>query len=63
MDWNNDGKKDLISGDCHGNIWTFINIGSDKSPELARGVRVKADGKPINGKYTPVQMVKITVQE
>lgn len=47
MDWNNDGKKDLISGDTKGQVWVFLNTGTDEAPELAAGVRVGADGKPI----------------
>ena len=47
MDWNNDGKKDLISGDTKGQVWIFLNTGTDKAPELAEGVRVQAGGIPI----------------
>lgn len=49
MDWNNDGKKDLISGDTKGQVWLFLNTGTDKEPVLAEGIRVQADGKPIVG--------------
>ncbi len=49
MDWNNDGKKDLISGDTKGQVWLFLNTGTDKEPVLAEGIRVQADGKPILG--------------
>ena len=47
MDWNKDGKKDLISGDTKGQVWVFLNTGTDEAPKLAEGVRVEADGKPI----------------
>ena len=47
VDWNNDGKKDLISGDTKGQVWFFLNTGTDQAPELAEGVRVQADGVPI----------------
>jgi hypothetical protein len=47
VDWNNDGKKDLISGDTKGQVWLFLNEGTDQAPELAAGVRVEADGVPI----------------
>ena len=47
MDWNNDGKKDLISGDTRGQVWVFLNTGTDQAPELAAGVRVQAGGVPI----------------
>ena len=49
MDWNNDGKKDLISGDTKGQVWLFLNTGTDKEPVLAEGIRVQADGKHILG--------------
>ncbi len=49
MDWNNDGKKDLVSGDTKGQVWLFLNTGTDKEPVLASGVRLEADGKPIVG--------------
>ncbi len=47
MDWNNDGKNDLISGDNRGNVTLFLNIGTEKEPKLAEGKPVEADGKPI----------------
>jgi hypothetical protein len=47
VDWNDDGKKDLIAGDMRGNVWLFLNIGTGKNPKLAKGERVRADGKPI----------------
>lgn len=47
MDYNNDGKIDLISGDTKGNVWIFLNIGTKTKPKLAEGKRVEADGKAI----------------
>ena len=47
MDYNNDGKQDLIAGDTRGNVWVFLNIGTKAKPKLAEGKRVEADGKPI----------------
>jgi len=47
VDWNNDGKKDLISGDTKGQVWVFLNTATDEAPELAEGVRVQAGGVPI----------------
>ena len=32
-DWNGDGKKDLIVGNDDGEIFVFINKGSNESPE------------------------------
>ncbi|MEE8540175.1 MAG: VCBS repeat-containing protein [Desulfobacterales bacterium] len=47
MDWNNDGKKDLIAGDTAGNVWVFLNTGTNGKPDLAEGRRLEVDGKPI----------------
>lgn len=47
MDWNKDGKKDLISGDTKGQVWVFLNTGTDEAPELAAGIRVQVGGEPI----------------
>lgn len=47
MDWNDDGKKDVISGDNKGNVTLFLNVGTAKEPKLAKGKPVEADGKPI----------------
>jgi hypothetical protein len=49
VDFNNDGKKDLISGDTKGQVWFFNNIGTDAAPVLAAGVRIESDGEPILG--------------
>lgn len=47
MDWDNDGKMDLIAGDTKGQVWLFLNVGTKEKPELARGKLIEADGKPI----------------
>ena len=49
MDWNNDGKNDLLSGDTKGQVWIFLNEGTSESPKLAKGVQVEAAGEPIVG--------------
>jgi hypothetical protein len=49
VDWNDDGKLDLISGDTKGQVSLFINVGTRTEPKLAEGVRVEAGGKPIAG--------------
>ncbi|NQV32898.1 MAG: VCBS repeat-containing protein [Phycisphaeraceae bacterium] len=50
MDWNNDGKKDLLSGDTKGQVWLYLNTGTVTEPVLAAGVRVLSAGNPITGK-------------
>ena len=57
MDWNNDGKLDLIAGDTQGTVWLFLNTGTRENPVLAEGVRVEADGKPIAATRTTYKMV------
>jgi hypothetical protein len=50
VDWNNDGKNDLVAGDTEGSISLFLNIGTKEKPVLAEGKKVEADGKVITGK-------------
>ncbi|MFC1499253.1 FG-GAP repeat domain-containing protein [Verrucomicrobiota bacterium] len=42
MDWNNDGKKDLIVGDkTYGYVHIFLNSGSDAGPVFTTSTQVK----------------------
>lgn len=63
MDWNNDGKKDLVVVDALGQIWLYINVGTAEKPELAKGTLVEANGKPLITLYPIIQQAdeKITV--
>jgi hypothetical protein len=48
-DWNNDGKKDLITGQfADGKIGLFLNKGTDTSPVLSDIEYLKAGGKEIS---------------
>ncbi len=49
MDFNNDGKKDLLAGDQKGQVWVFLNTGTDAAPVLAEGVRLESAGNTIVG--------------
>lgn len=49
MDYNNDGKKDLLAGDSKGQVWLFLNTGTDAAPVLAEGVRLESAGNTIVG--------------
>lgn len=49
MDYNNDGKKDIVAGDSKGQVWIFVNTGTDASPVLAAGVQAEAGGEAIVG--------------
>ncbi len=48
MDWNEDGKKDLLVGDSYGYINLFTNNGTNSNPSLSAGVRLKVGGADLN---------------
>lgn len=43
-DWNDDNKKDLIIGDANGNIWAYLNSGTNESPMFNGGSKVLGIG-------------------
>jgi hypothetical protein len=52
IDWNNDGKKDLFVGQySNGNIWLFLNQGTDTQPVFGSGQRLQAGGANITTSY------------
>jgi len=56
VDWNDDGKTDLVVGDVNGSVWIFINAGTRENPNLVAGKQVKAKGKAIKGAETKYEM-------
>ncbi len=46
MDWNNDGKKDLVVGDSDGQLMVFMNIGENDNPVLDNRIFIKVDSLP-----------------
>ncbi|MHC4403790.1 MAG: FG-GAP repeat domain-containing protein [Planctomycetota bacterium] len=44
VDWNNDGRPDLLAGDCDGFVWHFQNRGNHLRPLFAPGRRLSAGG-------------------
>lgn len=40
VDWDNDGKKDVIAGNSSGELLFYKNRGSDTSPDLSEGIPV-----------------------
>jgi len=47
VDWNNDGKKDLIVGALDGKIHIFINEGTDIVPDFRVETFAQASGSPL----------------
>lgn len=47
VDWNNDGRTDLIASDTDGFIWYFQNLTNRLFPLFAPGVKINAAGTPI----------------
>ena len=51
-DWNADGMKDLLVGVFYnGNIWLYLNQGTDDDPVFTEGTLLEADGVPISVGY------------
>ncbi len=49
LDWNNDGKKDLIVGTfASGKVMLFLNRGTDAAPQFDKGRALQAGGKDIS---------------
>jgi hypothetical protein len=48
VDWNNDGKKDLVVGQFgSGAIRLYLNGGTDAAPVFGESTMLEAGGKPI----------------
>ena len=47
VDWNNDGRQDLLSGDLLGRIHLFLNVGSDRTPRFERDELLTVNGLPV----------------
>lgn len=53
VDWDGDGKQDLIAGDSAGRISFIRNIGGGDPPKWAEPVRLRAEGKEIRHQAGP----------
>lgn len=52
VDWNNDGRKDLVIGQfTAGNIWVYLNKGTDLNPVFDGGEKIHSEGTPITTTY------------
>ncbi|MCF7956985.1 MAG: VCBS repeat-containing protein [Phycisphaerae bacterium] len=57
VDWNNDGKRDLVSGDLSGKISLFLNAGTDDAPDYPSQHYAQANSTPLiitGGRSSPV---------
>ena len=53
VDWNNDGKKDLLFGQhTSGWIRLFLNVGTDENPVFDSSQVLMAAGAPLSVGYT-----------
>jgi len=51
VDWNGDGKKDLVVGNSSGNVFVFLNTGIDSAPEFSSdGIKTSIE---VQGMATP----------
>ncbi|MDH4099376.1 MAG: FG-GAP-like repeat-containing protein [Nitrospirota bacterium] len=48
VDWNNDGKKDLLVGTRSGTVWLYLNNGTESNPAPDSGSLVAASGSSID---------------
>jgi hypothetical protein len=48
VDWNRDGKKDLIVGDTNGRLYYFQNTGTDENPVFSGYQQLQAGGTTID---------------
>lgn len=51
-DWNGDGKKDLLVG-CfyYGNVYLYLNSGTNSKPVFTTGSKLQANGTDISVAY------------
>jgi len=52
VDWNNDGKKDLVVGDHNGYVLLYLNTGTNSAPAFTNYTRLKAGGYDIRNSYS-----------
>ena len=51
-DWNNDGAIDLVVGQLtDGNIWLYLNQGSNANPIFNGWTKIESNGTPITTTY------------
>jgi hypothetical protein len=60
VDWNNDGRKDLIAGAKDGMIRLFLNAGTDTAPDFHTESRLQAGGVDL---IVPTVRASVVVDE
>ncbi|MCG6190128.1 FG-GAP repeat domain-containing protein [Maribellus maritimus] len=48
VDWDGDGKTDIVAGNSLGQILFFRNLGDNQTPQFSAGVPLEAGGKEIH---------------
>jgi len=48
LDFDHDGKKDIVTGNTNGQLLFYRNVGTNEAPALAGHTPVEADGVPID---------------
>jgi len=48
VDWNNDGRKDILTGAADGTVTLFANNGLEESPTFGDGLLLQVAGEPID---------------
>ena len=57
MDWNADGKKDLLTGENNGAIRIYLNTGTDANPAFSGHTFLKVSGSNFDaGNYSSVEI-------
>ena len=61
VDWNNDGKPDIITGDRTGHLTLYLNTSSDPThPTFDEGRRISVGGQSQFGGFTTVTVCDLT---
>ena len=57
VDWNGDGRMDIVAGNSQGFLLFFENIGSESQPRFAPPIRLAAGGELVHvqGRYGSIQ--------
>jgi len=56
VDWNNDGRVDLLAGGASGYVYVYVNQGTNAAPDFATGLTVQSAGSAlkVSARSSPV---------